>query len=153
VGVPSGPSMDPFVNDVFAHDSPGELGCIDADEENIVRFSPTYEIVGEEGGMAEFDSDFLCSDVFDEVFKYVEIDKGWWELEEIVMDAIFQSGKEGFEPLKCVNSCAAEFLEMGNGPMDFDDPCEVFAFGCPGFDHIWVGKPVEAHVEFDGVQL
>ena len=40
---------------------------------------------------------------------------------------------------------------MGDRPMDFDDPGEVFAFGRPGFDHVWVGEPVEAHVQLNGM--
>lgn len=67
------------------------------------------------------------------------------------MDAVFQGCEEGFESLEAFNSSAAEFLEMGNGSMDFDDPNEVFSFGRPGFDHSWVGESVEAHVQFDGV--
>lgn len=62
------------------------------------------------------------------------------------MDVVFQGGEEGFEPLEAFFCGGAEFLVMGDGPVDLDDPGEVFSFGCPGFDHIRVGESVEAHV-------
>ena len=40
---------------------------------------------------------------------------------------------------------------MGDGAVDLDDPGEVFSFGRPGVDHVRVGEPVEAHVQFNGV--
>lgn len=151
MGVPSGPSMDPFVDDFFAHDGPGKLGCIDADQQNIVLFSPCDELVGKQGRMSELDSEFLGPCFLYELLQCGKIGEGWRELEEVVMDQVFHGGEACFEALEAFNSCVAEFLEMGDGPVDFDDPCEIFPFRRPGFDHVWVGEPVEAHVQFDGV--
>lgn len=67
------------------------------------------------------------------------------------MDMVFQGSEECFESLEAFNDFCAKFLEMGNRPVDFDDPGEVFTFGCPGFDHGWVGEPVEAHVQFNRI--
>ncbi len=151
MGVPGGASMDPFVDDVVAHDGPRELGCIDADQEDVVVVSPCDELVGEQGRMTEFDSEFLRSCFFDEAFESGEVSERWGELEEVVMDAVFQGCEEGFEPLEVFDSCVAEFLEMGDGAVDFHDPGKIFSLGRPGSDHDWVGEAVEAHVQFDGV--
>ena len=67
------------------------------------------------------------------------------------MDAVFQRSEECFEPFEAFTCGGAEFLVMGDGPVDFDDPGEVLSFGGPGFHHIGVGKTIKTHVQFDGV--
>ncbi len=143
--------MDSFVDDVCAHDGPGALGCVDADQQEMMLFCPCDMLVGKQARMAEFDCEFLCSCFFDELLKNREIGEGWWQLDEVVMDAVFQGGEECFEPLEAFNSFRAEFLEMGDGPVDLDDPGEVSSFDCPGFDHVWIGELVEAHVQLNRV--
>lgn len=69
MGVPGGASVDSFVNDVVAHDGSRELGCVDADQEDAVVFSPCDELVGEQGRMAELDSELLSSCFFDKTFQ------------------------------------------------------------------------------------
>jgi len=69
------------------------------------------------------------------------------------VNMVFQRSEEGFEPLEDFSGFLAKFLVVGDGAVDFDDPGEVLSFGDPGFDHVWGGEPVEAHVEFYGVQL
>lgn len=152
MGVPPGSAVDAFVDDVLAHDGPGELRGVDADEEDPVGFPPGFELFGEEAGVAEFNREFLRAGVFNEAFEGGDIGEGGRELEQVVMDHVFEWCKEFFEPQEPVDGCAAEFLEVGDGAVDFDDPGEVFSLRCPGFDHVRVGEPVEAHVQLDGVE-
>ena len=74
--VPSSPAMDPLVDDVLAHDGPGELGCIDADQQNMVMFSPGDELVGKQGRVTELDCDFFCPGVLDELLYCSDISEG-----------------------------------------------------------------------------
>ena len=151
MGVPSGPAMDSFVDNVLAHDESRELWGIDADKENFLFFSPVDKVCGEECGMADFDSEFFWSDSLDELFQCVDIGKGWGQLEQVVMDMIFQGREERFEPVESLYSGWAELLKMRNRPVDFHDPCKIFSLFCPGCDHVRIREPVEAHVQLNGV--
>ena len=86
MGVPCGPPVDPLVDNVMTHKGLGEVWCIDADQENTLFFPPPHHLLGEKSVMTEFNSDFSGPGCVDEVFKGVEIGKGWWELQKIVMD-------------------------------------------------------------------
>jgi hypothetical protein len=61
--------MDALVDDIGAHDGLRQLGCIDADEQEALVFSPGDEFVGEQAGMAEFDCEFVCPCFFEESFQ------------------------------------------------------------------------------------
>lgn len=143
--------MDSFVDNSPAHDGSRKLGCIDADQQNTLFSAPFTKLVGEEAGVTEFDSELLGSCFVDESFQCGKIGKGGRELEQIVMDSVFQWREECFEPLETFNRCHVEFLEMGNRPVHFYHPGEVFSFDRPGFHHVRIGEPVEAHVEFYGI--
>ena len=152
MGVPSGPAVNAFVDDGVAHDGSGEFWCVDANQKDSLGVSPFPELFSKEGTVAEFDCDFLCSGFFDEAFQRGDIGKRGRELEQIIVDSILKRSEEFFEPLKPFNGCVAEFLEMGNRAVDFDDPGEVFSFCRPGFYHVGVRESVEAHVQLDSVE-
>lgn len=69
IGVPGGPAMDPLVDDLGAQDGPGELGCVDADEENLMVFCPSDELVGEQVGVAELDCNLVGPCLFEELLQ------------------------------------------------------------------------------------
>ena len=60
--------MDPLVDDLGAHDGLGELGCIDADKQDVLVFSPGEKLVGEEAGVAELDRNLVGPCFFEELF-------------------------------------------------------------------------------------
>lgn len=151
MGVPPGPAMDSLVDNRPAHDGPGKLWCIDADQQDTLFSSPNINLVCEEAGVTEFDSELLGACFVDESFQCGKVGEGGWELEQIVMDLVFQWSEECFKPLETLNGCSVEFLEMGNRPMRFYHPGKVFSFDRPGFHHVRIGEPVEAHVEFYGI--
>ena len=63
------PAMDPLVDDLGAHDDLRQLGCIDADEQDVLVFCPGDEFVGEPAGMAELDCDFFWTCLLKELFE------------------------------------------------------------------------------------
>jgi len=69
VGVPGGPAMDSLVDDLGAHEDLGELGCIDADKQDVLVFCPGDDFGGEQAGVAELDCNLFCPCFFEELFK------------------------------------------------------------------------------------
>ena len=149
MGVPAGSAVDAFVDDVVAHYFGGELWRVDAHEEDSLGFSPGFDLVGEQGWMSEFDRELLGAYIVDEMFEPVKVGEGGRELEEVVMDVVFEGCEEPFEALEAFLCCWGEFLEVGDAAVYFYDPDEGCSFCRPGFDHVRVREPVEAHVKFD----
>ena len=152
MGVPPGPAVNPLVYNHVAHHGCWQLWGVDAYQEDPMVFPPGSDFIGKQRGMSEFNRELFCACVADELFKLVKIGKRRWELEEIVMDMILKRCEELFEPLETLFRLRGEFLEMRNGAMYFDDPGKVLPFRSPGSHHVWVGEPVEAHVEFNRIE-
>ena len=102
--------------------------------------------------MTKFDRELLGAYHLDEVVKPVQVSKGRWQLEEIVMDRILKWCEELFEAFKTCGCDGAEFLEMGDAAVHFNDPGEILPLHRPGFHHVRIREPVEAHVKFDSRQ-
>jgi hypothetical protein len=89
MGVPGGSAMDAFIDNICTHDGARKLGCIDADEQDVMVVCPGDEIWGKQAGVAELDGEFVGAGLVKKVLQSEEIGEGRGELEEIVMDVVF----------------------------------------------------------------
>jgi len=152
MGIPPGPPMDTLVHDPVAHHRRWQPRGVDAHEKHLVGLPPGSQLLGKKGGMPELDRELLRPYLTYKLFKPPKISKRRWKLDQIIMDTILERQKQFFEPLETLKRCTAEFLKMRDGTVHLHDPGKTLPFHGPGFHHVRVREPVEAHVQLDRVQ-